>query len=79
MNQRTGKLMMYKALHPKADILVLYMSRKEQERKFARYRGCINTGIKDCIKKSKERLMTAESSSTDVIKIKRTAIPKNQK
>ena len=63
MDLRTRRLMMiHKALHPRDDIDRLYMSRKEGGRGLASTEDSVDALIQrleDCIKKSKERRITA--------------------
>ena len=49
MDQRTRKIMMYKALHPRDDINRLYVSRKKEEEDALGFRmcECINITKKD--------------------------------
>ena len=58
--------MMHKALHPRNGIDRLYVSRKEGGRKRAYIKDCGDAtiqGLKEFIKKSKERQFTATSNS----------------
>ena len=74
-------MMMHKALHPRDDIDRLYVSRKEGRRGLTSIKDSGDPsipGLKDYIKKSKERLNTATSNSTGNIKIHRT-ITRKQK
>ena len=83
MDQKTRKLMMmHKALHPRDDIDRLYASRKEGKRGLASIEDSVDASIRrldDCIKKSKERLITAVNNITDNIMIHRTTISRKQK
>ena len=62
---------MHKALHPRDDIDRLFVSRKEGGRGLTSIKDCIDAsiqGLKDYIKKSKERLITVATSSIDNIR-----------
>ena len=71
-DQTKRKLMtMYKALHLRNDIGRLYVSRNEGGRGYANIAGCLDEsiqGIEKCIKKSKERMITAASDNIGNIK-----------
>ena len=66
---------MNRALHLRYDINRLYISRKEGGRWFASIEDCMDAskwGIKDYIKKSKEKWITVASNTIDNIRINRT-------
>ena len=59
---------MHKALYPSDDIDRLYVSRKEGGRRLTSTEDSVDASIRElegCIKKSKERLITGTSNSTD--------------
>ena len=73
---------MHKAKHPRDDIDILYVSRKEEGRGLASIEDSIDASIRrleDNIKKSKEKLITATRNSSGNIKLNRTRINRGQK
>ena len=82
MDQRTRKLIMIRrALHSER-WQTDNVSRKEGGRGLTSIEDSIDAliqGLKDCIKKCKERLITVTTNSTDTIKIKRTTITRKWK
>ena len=73
---------MHKALHPRDDTDRLYVSRNEAGRGFASIEDSVDTsirGLKDNIKKSKERLITAAKNNKNNKKINRTTVTRKQK
>ena len=76
MDQRTRKLMtMHRASYPRDDIYRIYVSRKEGGKGLANIEDSVDAsirGVEDYIKKSKERLMTVASKTTDHIRTNRT-------
>ena len=67
--------MIHKALHPRDEINRQYVSRKERGRGLASLEDSVDVsiqGLKDCIKKCKERLIIEANNSTDNVWIKRT-------
>ena len=73
---------MDKALHPRDDIDIQDVSRKEGGIGLASIQDSIDAsirGLENHIKKSKERLITAASCSTDNIRTDRITITKKQK
>ena len=75
--------MTHKALHPRDDIDRIYVSRKEGERGLTSIEdnvGVLIQQLEDKIKKSKERLITVASNSSNTIRInRRTTKTKQQK
>ena len=73
MDQRTRKFVtMHKVSHP----------REEKGRGLASLGDCTDASIRrleDCIKKNKEKLITAICNSTDTIRIKRTTTKTRKK
>ena len=71
MELRARKVMtMHKAVHPRGNIERLYMSKKETRNRFSSIEDFVNASIRrldDYTKKSKERLITVISNSTDNI------------
>ena len=68
MGQKTSKLMtIHKALHPRDDLGILFVSRKERGRWLISTEDCVDAliQVKDNIKKSKERLIIAVSNMKD--------------
>ena len=71
MEQRTRKLMtMHEALHPRYDIGYMCQEKKKEEDSPALKIASIQR-LKDYLKKSKERQITATRNSTENIKINR--------
>ena len=83
MDWRTRKLMtMNKALHLRYKIDRLHVSRKGGGRRLASIEESVDPsmrGLKDYIKKSKERLITAVNNSTENIRTEKTTKTKKQK
>ena len=75
---RTRKLMiMHKALHPRDDVVRLYVSRKEVGRGLTSIENSIEASIQrldDYIQKRRERLVTAIRKNTDNMRTNRTTI-----
>ena len=66
MDQRTRKLMtMHKALHPRNDVDILYLYRKEGGRGVRRIESVYaSIRLEDCLEKRRRRLITATRSNT---------------
>ena len=83
MDQRTRKLMtMHKALHPRDNVDILYVSRRERRRGLAGIEDSVVTSIQrfeDYIKKHGERLITATRNKTNDSRTSRTTITRKQK
>ena len=72
---------MHKVLHPRDDVHILYVSRKEGGRGFTSIENSFNVSIqrlKDYIDKC-GRLITATRNNTDLTKTNRTTINRKQK
>ena len=83
MDQRTRKLMtIHKVLHLRDDIDRLYGSRKKGGRELTSIKDSIDAsiqGLKEYIKKSKERLSTTVCNSTDNIRTNKTTMKTSKK
>ena len=84
MDQRTIKLMnMHKALHPRDDVDILYVPRKEGGRRLASIKESIDASIQrleDYLEKHGERLITAtRKKKTYNTRTNRTSITRKQK
>ena len=82
MDQRTRKLTMQKALHPRVDVERLYVPRKEGGRELASIEDSIDTSIQrleDYIEKHERGLITAIRNNTDNTIDNRMTITRKQK
>ena len=83
MDQRTRKLMtMHNALHPRDDVDILYIPRKEGGRRLASIKDSVDASIQrleDYIQKHERGLITATRNDTDNIKTNRMTITRKQK
>ena len=83
MDQRTRKLMtMHKALHPRDDVDILYVSRKEGRRGFACIDDIVDASIQrleDYIQKHEGGLITATRNDTENTMNNRMTISRKQK
>ena len=83
MERRTRKLMtIHKALHSRADVVRLYVSRKEVGRGLTIIEDSVDASIQrlvDYIQKRGGRLITATRNNTDKMRTNRTTITRKQK
>ena len=73
---------MHKALHPRDDVDMLYVSRKEKGRGFASIENSVNASIQqleDYIQKRRGRLITDTRINTYNMRTNRTTITRKQK
>ena len=82
MNQTTRKIMtMHSALHQIHDLNSIYVPRKVEGKAFARIKDSVDASVGRLeydMKKSRERLITVASNSTDNIKTKITVKVRNR-
>ena len=82
MDQRTRKLTMHKALHPRDDVDRLYVSRKEGGRRLASIEDSVDAWIQrleDYIEKHEGGLIAAIRNDTDNTETNRMIITRKQK
>ena len=73
---------MHKALHPRDNVDILYMSRKDRGRGLVSIEGGVEASIQrleDYIEKRGGRLIITTRSNTDDMRISRTEITRKQK